>query len=45
MEELGVYDSEMDTTDSRWMSPLDIEVYSYLVRQKLAEYADEEAEL
>ncbi|KAF8798357.1 hypothetical protein BYT27DRAFT_7123584 [Phlegmacium glaucopus] len=37
MEELGVYDDEMDTTDPRWMTPLGIEVYTYLIRQKLAE--------
>jgi len=44
MEELGVFDDEMDPTDPRWESPLGKEVYSYLLRQKLAEYADEEAE-
>ncbi|KAF8800891.1 hypothetical protein BYT27DRAFT_7262534 [Phlegmacium glaucopus] len=37
MEELGVYDNEMDTTDPRWMTPLGIKVYVYLIRQKLAE--------
>ena len=39
MEELGVYDDEMDTTDPRWMTPLGVEVYAsaYLVRQKMAE--------
>lgn len=36
MEELGVYD-EMDTTDSRWTAPLGVEVYAYLIRQKMAE--------
>jgi len=44
MEELGVFDGETDPTDSRWTSPLGTEVYSYLIRQKLAEYADEESE-
>ena len=41
MEELGVYDDEMDTTDPRWMTPLGVEVYAsaYLVRQKMAEWA------
>jgi hypothetical protein len=38
MEELGVYDGEMDTTDPRWQTPLGVEVYSHLIRQKLAEY-------
>ena len=37
MEELGVYDDEMDTTDPRWTTPLGVEVYAYLVRQKMAE--------
>jgi hypothetical protein len=37
MEELGVYDDEMDTTDPRWMTPLGVEVYAYLIRQKMAE--------
>ena len=34
MEELGAYDDEMDTTDPRWMTPLGIEVYAYLIMQK-----------
>jgi hypothetical protein len=37
MEELGVYDDEMDSTDPRWTTPLGIEVYAYLIRQKMAE--------
>ena len=37
MEELGVYDDEMDTTDPRWETPLGVEVYAYLLRQKIAE--------
>ena len=39
MEELGVYDDEMDTTDPKWTTPLGVEVYAYLVRQKMAEWA------
>jgi len=42
MEELGVFDDEMDSTDPRWMSLLGTEVHSYLVREKLAGYADGE---
>ena len=37
MEELGVFDNEMDTSDPRWMTPLGVEVYAYLVRQKMKE--------
>jgi hypothetical protein len=37
MEELGVYDNEMDTTDPRWSTPLGVEVYAYLIRRKMAE--------
>jgi len=37
MEELGIYDDEMDPTDPRWTTPLGIEVHAYLLRQKLAE--------
>ena len=37
MEELGVYDNEMDTSDPRWSTPLGIEVYAYLVRQRMRE--------
>ena len=37
MEELGVYDNEMDTTDPRWTTPLGVEVYAYLIRRKMAE--------
>ncbi|KAF8804988.1 hypothetical protein BYT27DRAFT_7105837 [Phlegmacium glaucopus] len=33
IEELGVYDDEMDMSDPRWMTPLGIEVYAYLIRQ------------
>jgi len=35
MEELGVFDDEIDATDPRWGNPLGTEVYSYLLRQKL----------
>ena len=38
MEELGVYDNEMDTTDPRWTTPLGVEVYAYLIRRKMAEW-------
>jgi hypothetical protein len=37
MEELGAYDNKIDTTDPRWTSPPGIEVYAYLIKQKLAE--------
>ena len=37
MENLGVYDDEVDPTDDRWTSPLGVEVHAYLVRQKTAE--------
>ncbi|KIM81131.1 hypothetical protein PILCRDRAFT_89173 [Piloderma croceum F 1598] len=49
MEQLGVYDNEIDTTDPQWMTPLGIEVYVYLIRHKLADnyirHADEEITL
>jgi hypothetical protein len=38
MDELGVYDDEMDTADPRWQTPLGSEVYAHLIRQKLAKY-------
>jgi hypothetical protein len=41
MEELGVYDDEIDTSDPRWSPPLGLHVHAYLVRQKMAESADE----
>jgi len=37
MEELGVYDGEMDTSDPRWSTPLGSHVHAYLVTQKMAE--------
>jgi|SRR5882724_43747 len=36
MEELGVFDDEIDTTDPKWETPLGKEVYADLMRQKLA---------
>lgn len=30
MEELGVYDNEIDDSDPRWMTPLGVEVRTYL---------------
>ena len=37
MEELGVYDGEIDPSDPRWSTPLGTHVHAYLVRQKLAD--------
>jgi len=37
MEELGVYDGEIDINDPRWSTPLGSHVHAYLVRQKMAE--------
>ncbi|KAF8797789.1 hypothetical protein BYT27DRAFT_7203982 [Phlegmacium glaucopus] len=37
MEELGVYDGEIDPSDPRWLTPLGSHVHAYLVRQKMAE--------
>jgi len=36
MEDLGVFDNEMDSSDPRWSTLLGMEVYSYLIRTKLA---------
>ena len=36
MDDLGVYDDEMDYSDPRWMTSLGMEVHSYLIRQRLA---------
>jgi len=44
IEDLGVYDNEIDTTDPRWLTPLGIEVYAYLIRDKMAERGIEEEE-
>ncbi|KAF8512700.1 hypothetical protein JB92DRAFT_2926698 [Gautieria morchelliformis] len=40
MEELGVYDGEIDTSDPRWSTPLGSHVHAYLLRRKMAEYCD-----
>jgi hypothetical protein len=37
MEDLGVYDGEIDTSDPRWSTPLGSHVHAYLSRQKMAE--------
>ena len=37
MEELGVYNNEIDTSDPRWSTPLGSHVHAFLVRQKMAE--------
>ena len=37
MEELGVDDDKIDTTDPQWVSQLGVKVYTFLIRQKLAE--------
>ena len=37
MEELGVYDNEIDPDDQRWSTPLGSHVHAYLIRQKMAE--------
>jgi len=40
MDELGVFDNEIDPGDPRWATPLGSHVHAYLVRQKMKEYAD-----
>jgi hypothetical protein len=35
MDELGVFDGEMDSRDVRWTTLLGIEVHSYLLRERL----------
>ena len=37
MEELGVYDGNIETGDPRWSTELGSHVHAYLVRQKMAE--------
>lgn len=37
MEELGVYDGEINTGDPRWSTPLGSHVHAYLIRQKMAD--------
>jgi len=38
MEELGVFDGEIDAGDPRWSTPLGSHVHAYLIRQKMAEH-------
>lgn len=38
MEELGVYDGEINTGDPRWSTPLGSHVHAYLIRQKMTDY-------
>ena len=35
MEELGVYDGEIDSGDPRWSTPLGSHVHAYLIREKM----------
>ena len=37
MDELGVWDGEIEPSDPRWSSPLGSHVHAYLLRQKMAE--------
>jgi hypothetical protein len=37
MEELGVYDNEINPDDPGWSTPLGSYVHAYLIRQKMAE--------
>ena len=37
MEELGVFDDEIDTSDPRWSTPLGSHVHAYLIMQKMRE--------
>jgi hypothetical protein len=39
MEELGVYDDEIVTSDPRWSTMLGSHVHAYLLRQKMAEWS------
>jgi hypothetical protein len=36
MEDLGIYDGEVDNSDPRWSTPLGMEVHNFLIRDKLA---------
>ena len=36
MEELGVYDNEIDPSDPGWSTPLGSHIHAYLVRRKMA---------
>jgi hypothetical protein len=38
MDELGIYDNEINFTDPRWLTPLGQQVHAHLLRQKLAWY-------
>jgi hypothetical protein len=38
MDELGIYDNEINSTDPRWLTPLGQQVHAHLLRQKLAWY-------
>lgn len=35
MEELGVFDNEIDARDPRWSTPLGIQVHAYILRQEM----------
>ncbi|KIL59400.1 hypothetical protein M378DRAFT_1009943 [Amanita muscaria Koide BX008] len=37
MEELGIYDGEIDGSDPKWTTPLGVLVNAYLIRQKIAQ--------
>ena len=41
MEELGVFDDEIDTSDPGWLTPLGSHVHAYLIRQKMSGIAAE----
>ena len=36
MEELGVFNNEIDTSDPGWSTPLGTHVHAFLVRQKMS---------
>jgi hypothetical protein len=37
MEELGVYNGAIETSDPKWSTPLGSHIHAYLIRQKMAE--------
>ena len=41
MEELGVFDGEIDNGNPGWSTPLGSHVHAYLLRQKMAEITAE----
>ena len=41
MEELGVFDNEIDPSDPRWSTPLGSHIHAYLVREKMAEFSED----